>query len=125
MLGAGATDATARIASIGRAYLARLTAATHRQLPVEGAACRLLLLWKETPAVGTGEPACRSPQVDAVMPPIELSPPTDLEPGSLLSELESRQDDVIARLNDLENQLAEVLRGLGVEPVVDPDGDLI
>jgi len=58
------------------------------------------------------------------MPPIESPAVTDAEPGNLLGELERRQEDVIAQLDDLEAQLAEVLRGLGVEPIVDVDPDI-
>jgi len=64
------------------------------------------------------------PAITSRMPPIESPAVTDAEPGNLLGELERRQEDVIAQLDDLEAQLAEVLRGLGVEPIVDVDPDI-
>ena len=50
-----------------------------------------------------------------------MSPPAtshlkDLEPGQLLKDLEQRQDDVLEQLDALDNQLEEVLQGLGVTP---------
>lgn len=44
--------------------------------------------------------------------------PGDAAPGGLLGELERRQDDVLAQLDDLDAKLAQVLKGL--EP---SDGD--
>ncbi|MEO1525148.1 MAG: hypothetical protein AAFX06_06910 [Planctomycetota bacterium] len=49
------------------------------------------------------------------------SPFHDDGPGHLLEELERRQDDVIAQLDDLDAQLEEVLRGL--EPASDEDAE--
>lgn len=54
--------------------------------------------------------------------PLSLSGPQDDAPGHLLADLERRQDDVLAQLDDLEAKLAEVLRGLNVE-VADDDPD--
>jgi len=48
------------------------------------------------------------------MSPTPTSQINDLEPGQLLTELEQRQDDVLEQLDALDNQLQEVLRGLGV-----------
>lgn len=42
-------------------------------------------------------------------------------PGYLLDDLERRQDDVIAQLDDLDSKLEEVLKGL--EPASDDDAD--
>lgn len=39
---------------------------------------------------------------------------TDPQPGQLLIDLERRQDDVIAQLDQLDTKLRDVLRGLGV-----------
>ncbi|MEL6108490.1 MAG: hypothetical protein AAFU85_20895 [Planctomycetota bacterium] len=41
--------------------------------------------------------------------------------GHLLEELERRQDDVIAQLDDLDSKLQEVLNGL--EPASDDEAD--
>ncbi len=43
----------------------------------------------------------------------------DSQPGGLLGELERRQDDVIAQLEDLDAKLSEVLKGLEPEPKED------
>ena len=48
----------------------------------------------------------------------------DPEPGQLLNELERRQDDVLEQLDNLEAQLDEVLKGLGVSSEQEPDLDL-
>lgn len=48
------------------------------------------------------------------MSPTPTSQINDLEPGQLLTELEQRQDDVLEQLDALDNQLQEVLRGLGL-----------
>ena len=48
------------------------------------------------------------------MSPIPNVSSREMEPGLLLNELERRQDDVLKQLDDLEDQLDEVLRGLGV-----------
>lgn len=54
------------------------------------------------------------------------------ESGSLLADLERRQDDVLAQLDALDRQLTSILKGLGVtlvddaEPsmtATDPDAD--
>ena len=58
------------------------------------------------------------------MAPIPSQPSSDIEPGHLLSELERRQDDVLKQLDELENQLNEVLRGLGVSAVHDETLDV-
>lgn len=39
-----------------------------------------------------------------------------MRPGQLLRDLDRRQNDVIAQLDDLESKLEEILRGLRVEP---------
>ena len=46
----------------------------------------------------------------------------DPEAGQLLYELERRQDEVLAQLDDLDAKLTEVLRGLGVslDEEIDP-----
>ena len=44
---------------------------------------------------------------------MNASPNTPYEPGQLLIELEQRQDDVLAQLDDLDAKLKEVLKGLG------------
>lgn len=51
----------------------------------------------------------------AAMFPTCLSESSDDAPGQLLAELERRQDDVLSQLDDLENKLRDVLRGLNVE----------
>jgi len=58
------------------------------------------------------------------MSPVPSSHTTDTEPGQLLNELERRQDDVLKQLDDLEDQLNEVLKGLGVSTDEDADLDL-
>ncbi len=47
--------------------------------------------------------------------PTALSDASQDAPGQLLAELERRQDDVLAQLDDLESKLRDVLRGLNVE----------
>lgn len=47
--------------------------------------------------------------------PLSLSGPDEDAPGQLLADLERRQDDVLAQLDDLEAKLADVLKGLNVE----------
>ncbi len=42
-----------------------------------------------------------------------FSSTTVSEPGHLLEELEQRQDDVLAQLDELDSKLIEVLKGLG------------
>lgn len=51
--------------------------------------------------------------------PLSLSGPEEDAPGQLLADLERRQDDVLAQLDDLEAKLAEVLKGLNVEVLED------
>lgn len=58
------------------------------------------------------------------MSPIPSSNASEVEPGQLLNELERRQDDVLHQLDDLENQLKEVLEGLGVSTEEELDSDL-
>lgn len=58
------------------------------------------------------------------MAPIPSQLSSDIEPGHLLSELERRQDDVLKQLDELENQLNEVLSGLGVSAVHDETLDV-
>lgn len=53
--------------------------------------------------------------------PTYLSDAEDNAPGQLLADLERRQDDVLLQLDDLENKLREVLRGLNIEM---EDGEL-
>lgn len=55
------------------------------------------------------------------MSPTPTSQVADSEPGQLLEDLERRQDDVLAQLDDLDAKLTEVLRGLGV--TLDDGGD--
>ena len=43
------------------------------------------------------------------------------EPGQLLTDLEQRQDDVLDQLDQLDAQLSEVLKSLGVG--LDEDSD--
>lgn len=47
--------------------------------------------------------------------PLSLSGPDEDAPGQLLADLERRQDDVLAQLDDLEAKLADVLKGLNVD----------
>jgi hypothetical protein len=58
------------------------------------------------------------------MSPIPSSHTQDTEPGQLLNELERRQDDVLKQLDDLEDQLNEVLKGLGVAAEDEVKNDL-
>jgi hypothetical protein len=60
----------------------------------------------------------------AFMSPIPSSHTQDTEPGQLLNELERRQDDVLKQLDDLEDQLNEVLKGLGVAAEDEVENDL-
>ena len=50
------------------------------------------------------------------MSPTPTSQVADYEPGQLLRELEQRQDDAMAQLDELDEKLNEVLKGLGVTP---------
>jgi len=47
--------------------------------------------------------------------PTHLSDAEENAPGQLLADLERRQDDVLLQLDDLENKLRDVLRGLNIE----------
>lgn len=66
-------------------------------------------------------PSLRPATIASMSPP--HAPPTDHEPGQLLKELEQRQDDVLAQLDDLDAKLREVLEGLGAsaDDPVDPE----
>ena len=59
------------------------------------------------------------------MSPTPTSQVADLEPGQLLKELEQRQDEVLEQLDALDNQLQEVLRGLGVTLEDEIDHELV
>jgi hypothetical protein len=72
-----------------------------------------------------GAPADLRQAIQAIMSPTQTSQVADIEPGQLLNELEQRQDDVLEQLDALDNQLQEVLRGLGVTLDDDLDEDLI
>lgn len=58
------------------------------------------------------------------MSPIPTSQTDDYQPGQLLRELEQRQDDVLEQLDALDNQLRDVLSGLGVTLDEDQDADV-
>ena len=58
------------------------------------------------------------------MSPTPTSQTSDSEPGQLLKELEQRQDDVLQQLDDLDVQLREVLKGLGVSTDLDAEADI-
>ncbi len=45
------------------------------------------------------------------------------DPGLLLADLERRQDDVLAQLDELDKRLCGILKGLGVTPVAEERGD--
>jgi hypothetical protein len=45
------------------------------------------------------------------------------EAGLLLADLERRQDDVLAQLDELDKRLCGILKGLGVTPVAEERGD--
>lgn len=45
------------------------------------------------------------------------------EAGLLLADLERRQDDVLAQLDELDKRLCGILKGLGVTPVAEEQGD--
>jgi len=45
----------------------------------------------------------------------------EAEAGSLLADLERRQDDVLAQLDDLDRRVSELLRGLGVTLIEDSE----
>ena len=64
------------------------------------------------------------PGKEALMAPIPSPQSRDFEPGQLLSDLERRQDDALKQLDDLENQLNEVLQGLGITALADDELDL-
>ncbi|PHQ33668.1 hypothetical protein CEE69_19005 [Rhodopirellula bahusiensis] len=55
-----------------------------------------------------------------LMLPHSLAESEEEAPGMLLQELERRQDDVLAQLDDLEAKLNEVLSGLKIEPDTTP-----
>ncbi|WP_145417598.1 hypothetical protein [Planctomycetes bacterium K23_9] len=44
---------------------------------------------------------------------LSSSAPSEIAPGQLLDELEQRQNDVLAQLDELDAKLTEVLKGLG------------
>ncbi len=46
------------------------------------------------------------------------------EPGHLLLDLEKRQDDVLEQLDNLDAQLIEVLKGLGVSDAEPSEDEL-
>ena len=48
----------------------------------------------------------------------------DLEAGQILLQLERRQDDVLSQLDDLEQKLSSILRGLGVTLADDQQADI-
>ncbi|MEM9585881.1 MAG: hypothetical protein AAGA03_01265 [Planctomycetota bacterium] len=54
----------------------------------------------------------RRPKI--VMSPVPTSIVESDAPGQLLSELEQRQDEVLQQLDELEDQINSVLKGLGV-----------
>jgi len=45
----------------------------------------------------------------------------DEQAGNLLADLERRQDDVLAQLDDLDRRVSELLRGLGVTLIEDSE----
>ncbi|MGV3483870.1 MAG: hypothetical protein ACO1RT_05590 [Planctomycetaceae bacterium] len=45
------------------------------------------------------------------------------ESGQMLLDLERRQDDVLSQLDDLDQKLTSILRGLGVTMSADDDAD--
>jgi hypothetical protein len=47
--------------------------------------------------------------------PTYLSDPETEAPGQLLADLERRQDEVLAQLDDLESKLRGVFKGLNIE----------
>ena len=59
------------------------------------------------------------------MSPTPSTQTSDYQPGQLLKELEQRQDEVLAQLDDLDAKLREVLQGLGATPVEPVDQDLL
>lgn len=59
------------------------------------------------------------------MSPTPTSQVADSEPGQLLQDLERRQDDVLAQLDDLDAKLTAVLRGLGVTMDDSIDADIV
>ena len=59
------------------------------------------------------------------MSPSPASHTSETEPGQLLKELEQRQDEVLAQLDDLDAKLRDVLQGLGVTPDEVVDGELV
>ncbi|MDA8745470.1 hypothetical protein N9N28_12620 [Rubripirellula amarantea] len=59
------------------------------------------------------------------MSPTPTSHAADYEPGQLLRELEQRQDDALAQLDELDAKLTEVLKGLGVTLEDECDVDVV
>lgn len=51
--------------------------------------------------------------------PLPASRMPDLVASDLLSDLERRQDEVLAQLDDLDRKLCGILEGLGVTPIYD------
>lgn len=47
------------------------------------------------------------------------------EAGLLLADLERRQDDVLAQLDDLDKRLCGILKSLGVTPVAEDPGEFV
>ena len=52
----------------------------------------------------------------------QSAPAKTHRPGQLLADLEQRQDDVLTQLDELDSQLKEVLKGLGVSEESDDLG---
>ena len=59
------------------------------------------------------------------MSPAPTSHASEHEPGQLLKELEQRQDEVLAQLDDLDAKLQEVLQGLGISVEDEVDQDFV
>ena len=79
------------------------------------------------PFSGVAARTGRASTHDSALPmsPTPTSQVADLEPGQLLKELEQRQDEVLEQLDALDNQLQEVLRGLGVTLEDEIDQELV
>lgn len=63
------------------------------------------------------------PAVSRLANPLQEAAERDYEAGKTLLELERRQDDVLSQLDDLDQKLTSILRGLGVTMTADEPSD--
>ncbi len=66
------------------------------------------------------DPQLLQPMKPPLPTPISVAE-RDAEAGQMLLELERRQDDVLSQLDDLDQKLSSILRGLGVTIAADEE----